>query len=114
MTTGILTLSGSGATADYASGTNAAKAAPWFDHMDDITYVVVEEGVTALGARPFYGADAFTEVVFPQGSLTAIGEGAFRSCTALEAITLPDSLVTLSRVAFYSCTNLKTVVPKAL
>ena len=40
---GTLTLSGSGATADYASGTKAEKAAPWFNQMDEITKIVVEE-----------------------------------------------------------------------
>ena len=110
LTTGTMTLSGTGATADYASGTNAEKAAPWFDHMDAITNVVVEEGVTALGDRLFYGADSLTEVVFPEKSLTSIGNGTFRACTALEEITLPDSLEDLARVSFYSCTNLKKVV----
>ena len=101
---GTLTLSGSGATADYASGTKAEKAAPWFNQMDEITKVVVEEGVTALGDRLFYGADNLAAVVFPETSLKSIGEGAFRGCPALEEIVLPDSLQTLERVSFFKCT----------
>lgn len=107
---GTLTLSGSGATADYASGTKAEKAAPWFAQMDEITRVVVEEGVTALGDRLFYGADNLTEVVFPETSLKSIGEGAFRLCASLEEVTLPDSLEELGRVSFYQCISLRKVV----
>ena len=107
---GTLTLSGSGATADYASGTKAEKAAPWFNQMDEITKIVVEEGVTALGDRLFYGADNLAAVVFPETSLKSIGEGAFRGCPALEEIVLPDSLQTLERVSFFKCTGLKKTV----
>lgn len=114
-TTGVFTLSGTGVTADYASTTVGANGTTngktdWADYMDEITKVVVEEGVTKLGNRLFYGADKLTEVVFPATSLTSIGVGTFRLCNALEEITLPDSLTDLARVAFYSCANLKKVV----
>lgn len=114
-TTGVFTLSGTGASANYSSTTTGVNgsvngATPWADYMDEITKVVVEEGVTTLGNRLFYGADILTEVVFPESSLTTIGNGTFRLCNSLEEITLPDSLTTLTRVAFYSCANLKKVV----
>ncbi len=105
---GKLTLSGIGKTADYTSGTDAAKAAPWFTYMDQIQELDVQEGVTYLGNRLFYGADNLTKVTLPD-SLTSIGEGAFRECTKLKEITIPANVTTMGRVQFYQCANLETL-----
>lgn len=104
--TGVLTLSGKGKTADYKNKSGQ----PWNDYKLSVKKVVVEEGVTYLGDRLFYEDRNLTEVVFPATSLTTIGEGTFRACDGLTEITLPDSLTTLKRVAFYQCINLKKVV----
>lgn len=39
----------------------------------------------------------------------SIPEGAFFNCTGLTEITIPDSLLFISRCAFMGCTNLKTI-----
>lgn len=108
-TGGVLTLYGQGATADYASATNAAKAAPWFAYMDDIRTVKVEAGVTYLGQRLFYGADSLAAVSLPD-TLTGIGDYVFRACPLLPEILVPDSVTSLGRAAFYECTGLKKAI----
>ena len=41
--------------------------------------------------------------------MTSIGYDAFRGCTGLTSITIPNSVTTIESDAFYECTNLKTV-----
>lgn len=104
---GVFTLSGTGATADYING--GATDAPWYEYMASIKKVVVEEGVTALGSRLFYGAVNLTDVQF-SSTVTSIGEGTFRACEGLKSIVLPENLTNLARVSFYACSNLEEVV----
>lgn len=42
-------------------------------------------------------------------SLQTVGYAAFRSCTKLTAITLPDSITSLSDYAFYRCSSLPSI-----
>ena len=41
--------------------------------------------------------------------ITAIGAGAFRDCTELISVTIPDSITSIDWEAFYDCTSLKEV-----
>ena len=124
---GVLTLSGTGATAtDYGK-----TGQPWQSYMTQITKAVVEEGVTVLGKNLFYGASALTDVSLPEGltaignecfrengietirlpeSLGELGAGVFRGCTKLTEITIPDNVTTMGRTVFYGASALKTVV----
>ena len=46
----VLTISGSGAMADWVDGS----LVPWYDVREDIRTVIIEEGVTTIGDRAFY------------------------------------------------------------
>ena len=73
-TTGLLTISGSGAMADYTSvDTNPA---PWYDYRELITAVSLPEGLTSIGSRAFLDCSALTSVTIP-ASVTSIGYRAF-------------------------------------
>ena len=50
--------------------------------------------VTAIGANAFQNL-GITKVQFPEG-ITTIEDGAFLGCTALESLTLPDSLTKMA------------------
>ncbi len=106
--TGKFILSGIGKTADYSSATDPANSAPWLNYMDQIQDVVVEEGITYLGKRLFYGADNLIKVTLPD-SLTSLEEGAFRECTKLKEITIPANVTTIGRVQFYQCVALESL-----
>lgn len=43
------------------------------------------------------------------GSVKNIGNGAFRNCTGLESITIPEGVVSIGYGAFDSCDNLKSI-----
>ena len=81
-----LTISGTGKMNNY--GQNGKQ--PWFAEMGDIQKVVIEEGITSVGARAFYGANALTNVEFP-ATLNEIGLGAFFRCYHLENIIYPEN-----------------------
>ena len=69
--------------------------------------------VTAIGVNAFQNL-GITKVQFPEG-ITTIKYGAFADCTALETLTLPDSLTEIVgggggfKGAFNGCTALKSV-----
>lgn len=59
---GTLSISGTGAMADYNTSDNRA---PWYDLRSNLTKLVIEEGVTTIGANAFYAPYSFAEISFP-------------------------------------------------
>ena len=99
---GTLTVSGSGAMANY-SGTTAT---PWSRYSGSIYKVKVESGVTSIGSHAFDGFAAMTDVSLPD-SLTSIGIRAFMNCTALSGeLVLPDGVRTIAEESFCGCSGL--------
>lgn len=99
-----LTISGTGAMADYAS----ASAMPWNSFKTSITSIVIEDDVTTIGQRAFYGCTALTSVTFPE-TFSAIGNYAFYNCSGLTSIALPEGITAIGNSAFYGCTSLASV-----
>ena len=72
---GTLTISGTGAMANYGS----SDVAPWFPWRGQITTVNIESGVTSIGDFAFSGCYALSIVNIAYG-ITSIGESAFLDC----------------------------------
>lgn len=128
---GTLTVSGSGAMADYSYTSDR----PWYSNRNSIESVVINEGVTRIGASAFsqcqnihftsvaippsvtsIGDNAFRDCIylatvnFEAGSqLTEIGMGAFNNCSKLASITIPDGVTVIREIAFEGCTTLASV-----
>ena len=102
--TGLLTISGSGAMADYTY----SNSAPWYDYRKAITAVSLPEGLTSIGSRAFSYCSALTSVTIPD-SVTFIGESAFYNCYALTSVTIPDSVTGIGKSAFTYCMSLTSV-----
>ena len=68
---GILTISGEGAMYDYAQD-----AAPWLSYQDQITGIVLEDGLTRIGSYAFAFRDSLESLIVP-ASVTSIGACAF-------------------------------------
>ena len=97
---------GPGATmamADYGGG-----GAPWYKYREQITSVVIGEGVTGIGSYAFYACAKLSNVGLPDG-MEKIGSGAFRGCTSLEAIHLPEGMKAIENIAFSECSKLSNV-----
>ena len=123
---GILTISGTGPTYDYAYD-----GAPWFEYRDRITAIVVNDGITRLGeyiftdldnlvsadlsdtiteigSFAFWGDEKLSQAELPE-NLESLGQEAF-ACCALTSVELPGSLTFLDACVFQYCTSLTDVV----
>ncbi len=98
---GTLTISGTGAMADYS-----ADGAPWNSIKTQITSVVIGAEVTSVGACSFNGCTALTSVTL--GGAKTIGASAFSGCTTLATIDL-SSAGTINDYAFSGCTSIGSV-----
>ena len=102
--TGTLTISGSGAMADFGSA-----GSPWYELRESIQKVVIESGVTSIGDYAIGYCPNLREITVPD-SVTSIGTGAFHRCWSLEAITIPYGVSEIKLEAFSECRSLTNVV----
>lgn len=112
---GILTISGYGEMHNY-DGTP-----PWPTREDDdeskrIYKIVVEEGITYIGANAFHDMIYVTDVSLPS-TLETIGPGAFYGCHSLKSIEFPPSLKSLgvkgmenTFAMFEYCSSLEKII----
>lgn len=104
--TQTLTISGSGAMADW--DVNSHIIAPWNDKITSINTIVVEDGVTSIGKEAFACCSVLTSITIPN-SVTSIGVSAFAVCNNLTSITIPSSVTTIGDDAFSDCDSLTSV-----
>ena len=79
-----------------------------FQWSDDITSIIIEDGVTSIKWNAFSGCTKLTSVVIPD-SVTEIGDFAFEGCTGLKSIIIPSSVTEIGEGAFYGCTGLTSI-----
>ena len=122
---GVLTISGTGAMADYSS----ASAAPWSSNASQIKSAVMGSGVTNIGNYALAIASmeniTFSDTVAKIGSyalsgsglktltipgtVTEIGANAVRNCKSLTVAEVPASVTQMGESVFRKCSALKTV-----
>ena len=99
---GTLTISGKGAMPDFSGIADQ----PWKDNSSEIRQVVIEDGVTSIGACAFWNCQVLGANI--PSSVTAIGNNAFYGSSII-SVTIPSSVKTIGNSAFYNCQNLSTV-----
>ena len=102
---GTLRIYGNGRMADYAEG-----AAPWYGYRGQITTIDIKDMVKYLGSYAFSGLVNVPAVSGMTG-VTGVGEGAFKDCAALAALTLPAAVTSVGQNAFSGCTPLTSAGP---
>ncbi len=74
----------------------------------DLTYTVSNGEVTITDCNT-----SATSVIIPETidsyPVMSIGSSAFRDCTSLTSVTIPDSVTSIGSSAFYNCTSLTSV-----
>lgn len=109
-TGGVLTISGTGAMADYDSYSDQ----PWRDYAEYINKIVINDGVTAVGENSFVSLLNLKEVSLPN-TLERIGYQAFWGCKGLIDVVLPESLKRLEDQAFAYCESVtEFVIPEGV
>ena len=118
-----LTITGNGPMANYdgykTSSNNSY--APWYEKIQNITRLIVGDGVTTLGDDIlYYGYYDYSsneshsfysnlcEVKLPEG-LTYIGKRAFCESPDLIEVKIPSTVTKIEQSAFSECTGLKEI-----
>ena len=99
---GTLSITGSGKMWNCS-----AQETPWNAYRNEIREVRVLNGVTHIGSFAFYQSD-LSSLSLP-GSLVSIGKNAFFNANNLTNVTIPASVATLDVGAFRFCYYLKDV-----
>ncbi|MDR3268641.1 MAG: leucine-rich repeat protein [Tannerella sp.] len=100
---GTLTISGTGAMQDFSN-----TAMPWYGVKDEITGIIINNGVTTIGTCAFEAHTNLSVVIIPS-SVTDIGSRAFAGCTDLTSISLPSSITSIGQESFRDCSNLSAI-----
>jgi len=77
---------------------------------DSLTEVTAEmlDGITKIRSYAFRDCTSLTSVTIPN-SVTSIGDSAFRNCSSLTSITIPNNVTSIRDSAFSQCTSLTSV-----
>ena len=99
-----LIINGSGAMKSYSP----YEKSPWFYVDYIIEEVIIEKGVTSIGAYAFFNNRGLFKVDIAE-SVNSIGWSAFSGCRDLENIKIPDSVDFISGWAFVGCHSLTEI-----
>ena len=114
-----LTIKGNGPMANY-DGSSDSSYAPWYEKIQNITRIIVEDGVTTLGDNILYYSyldsnskfhsfhPNLYEVELPEG-LSYIGARAFCDSPNLTKVKIPSTVTKIKDGAFSGCTGLTKI-----
>jgi hypothetical protein len=100
----ILTISGSGAMANY----NPIYRPPWSAKSRQLKSALIGDSVTTIGLYAFGDCIDLLSVAIPN-SVTTIESAAFQNCFGLTSVTIPNSVTTIKDGTFQDCIGLTSV-----
>ena len=81
-----------------------------FRNNTAITSVVIPEGYDNLSGQAFRGCTSLRKVTLPNTLAGSMGTYVFRDCSALESINIPEKITSIGSAAFRDCTNADLVI----
>ena len=105
---GAITLTGTGSIPNYAVG--LSNRPPWEQYIEQITHIVIGDGITVIGDYAFYGYNNVVSITMAD-SVLHIGDGAFFWClnkTDNGSVRFPENLCVIGQSAFANALGLKT------
>ena len=109
--THILTISGTGAIADYKWDNH--NHAPWYSYRTEIVKVIIENGVTSIGDEAIEECYNLTSIEIPN-SVVSIGDRAIFGCFSLSILKIPGSVKSIGRFAFAACGLTSIEIPNSV
>ena len=104
---GVLNISGIGNMYDYFMYSNNV-APPWYDYCHIINEIVIDVGVTSIGAHAFLQCNNATTISIP-GTVKSIGTCSFQFANSLKEIIVPSGVEIIDSAAFVNCKSLETI-----
>ena len=98
-----LIITGSGAMTNWSS----SEEVPWRNHSSNINSIVLSGNITSIGDYAFYFCAFATSVTIPDSVIT-IGKNAFWGCNDLD-ITIPSKVTSIGDYAFYGCDGITSI-----
>lgn len=108
---GVLTISGTGAMNNFTYERDISDC-PWHGVRYALKKIVVEDGVTSIGSYAFSFDLSVTDVTLPS-SLKTIGRNAFWGCYGLTSVVIPEGVTSIGAYAFALCSAIKTITVPA-
>ena len=101
---GKLTISGSGAMADYG-------IAPWYNYKSQMTQLIIGDSVTTIGNKAFIDCSGFKGNLTIPNSITNIGYRAFTGCSNFtNNLKIGNSVTTIGTAAFLACNGFTDLI----
>lgn len=79
-----------------------------FLYVNNVTEIVVPEGITTIQKEAFENAEGLQTVVLPE-SLVSMGRSAFLYCSSLTSINIPEGLTEIPTWTFGACSSLRSI-----
>lgn len=77
-------------------------------YVGDVGIITFEKPLTFIGNMAFYEQSKLQSIVIPN-TVSTIGKKSFESCTGLLSVKLPQGLTLIDDNAFYKCTSMKAL-----
>ena len=98
----------SGCTLIIDENTQKIASSAFSDCSDNITCIVIPNGIKSIPNNTFIFSQGLTDIVIPE-SVTSIGKYAFTGCSNLTNVNIPDNVSSIGEYAFTGCKSLLSV-----